>query len=118
MTDRFAELAEHYDNTDLSAQIEASEPAAPAVTAGASEPMEAFTVRLPVTLLDVLRERAAAEGIATGQMIRRTLEEAVSEIVEDDQVVPVRELRALIAGVVGSPVRRGTKPRARRPLRR
>lgn len=78
MTDRFA-LTEHYDSTDLSEQIGGSEPTPPVEAASSSEPMEAFTVRLPVALLDVLRERAAAEGIATGQMIRRTLEGAVSE---------------------------------------
>lgn len=89
-------LAEHYDTTDLSVQIEASEPAtreaAPTV-----EPMDAFTVRLPVVLLDALRARASAENVTTGQMIRRTLEAALSATVDDDKTIPVHKLRALIA---------------------
>jgi predicted DNA binding CopG/RHH family protein len=96
MTDRPADLAHHYDTTDLSAQIDASEPATPTVT-GTTEPMDAFTVRLPVTLLDALRKRAAAEHITTGQMIRRTLETALSSTVDDDKTIPVHKLRALIA---------------------
>lgn len=97
MTDRFAELADHYDSTDLSAQIDASEPAEPTPAAAASEPMDAFTVRLPVALLDALRTRAAAEKITTGQMIRRTLEAALSATVDDNKTIPVHKLRALIA---------------------
>jgi hypothetical protein len=56
MTDRLSDLAHHYDTTDLSAQIDAAEPATPAATAAATaEPMDAFTVRLPVTPLATLR---------------------------------------------------------------
>lgn len=95
MTDRLSDLARHYDTTDLSAQIDAAEPATP--TAATAEPMDAFTVRLPVTLLAILRERAAAANITTGQMIRRTLETAVSDTVDDDKTIPVHKLRALIA---------------------
>lgn len=98
MTDRLSDLARHYDTTDLSAQIDAAEPATPtAATAATAEPMDAFTVRLPVTLLAILRERAAAANITTGQMIRRTLETAVSDTVDDDKTIPVHKLRALIA---------------------
>lgn len=98
MTDRFANLAQHYDTTDVSAQIEASEPAASTVTtATAGEPMDAFTVRLPASLLGNLRQRATSEGITTGQMIRRVLETALSAGVDDDKTIPVHKLRALIA---------------------
>lgn len=96
MTDRLADLAHHYDTTDLSTEIDASEPTTRATTA-AAEPMDAFTVRLPVSLLGALRERAAAENITTGQMIRRTLETALSATVDDDKTIPVHKLRALIA---------------------
>jgi hypothetical protein len=59
--------------------------------------MDAFTVRLPTTLLDALRQRAAAENITTGQMIRRTLETALSATIDDDKTIPVHKIRALIA---------------------
>ena len=97
MTDRFAALADHHDNDDLSAQIDASEPAPESARPTAPEPMDAFTVRLPVSLLDILRERAAAEQVTTGRMIRRTLEAAISASVDDDKAIPVHELRASIA---------------------
>lgn len=97
MTDRLSELAHRYDTTDLSTQIKAAEPVAPTTTAATAEPMDAFTVRLPVTLLATLRERATAENITTGQMIRRTLETALSDTVDDDKTIPVHKLRALIA---------------------
>ncbi|MGV0624590.1 hypothetical protein [Mycolicibacter minnesotensis] len=89
-------LAEHYDTTDLSAQIEASEPAN-REAAPTGEAMDAFTVRLPVALLDALRARAVTENVTTGQIIRRTLEAALSATVDDDKTIPVHKLRALIA---------------------
>ncbi len=97
MTDRFAELAQHYDTTDLSAHIGAAEPAVATTSSGSTEPMDAFTVRLPVSLLNALRDRAVAEHVTTGQMIRRTLEAALSVTVDDDKTIPVHKLRALIA---------------------
>jgi predicted DNA binding CopG/RHH family protein len=97
MTDRLADLAHHYDTTDLCEQIEASEPATPTAAAAGTEPMDAFTVRLPSTILDALRQRAAAEKITTGQMIRRTLEAALSATIDDDKTIPVHKIRALIA---------------------
>lgn len=90
MTDR---LAHHYDTTNVSAEIEVSEPA----TSAGGEPMDAFTVRLPVAPLNTLRARASAEHVTTGQMIRRTLEAALSSTVDDDKTIPVYKLRALIA---------------------
>lgn len=98
MTDNLADLARHYDTTNLSAEIEASEPAvSPPNASSGTEPMDAFTVRLPISLLGALRDRAATEHITTGQMIRRTLETALSATVDDDKTIPVHKLRALIA---------------------
>lgn len=96
MTTRNNELADYYADADVSAEIATSQPA-PDYSPGGAEPMDAFTVRLPVALLEALRSRAASEGVTTGQMIRRTLEAAVSAGTDDNKTIPVHKLRALIA---------------------
>lgn len=88
-------LAAHYDQADLSAEIVAATPTNS--SSAPAEPMDAFTVRLPTTLLDALRSRAVTENITTGQVIRRILEVAVSQDVDGDKAIPVHKLRALIA---------------------
>ncbi|MGP6174049.1 hypothetical protein [Corynebacterium sp. A21] len=98
MSTNFKELAEFFDAGDFSAEAKAAEPMKTAPGSGnAGEPMDAFTVRLPVSVLEAVRKIAAEEGETTGSVIRRMVESAVAEHTSDQAVVPVSALRELIS---------------------
>ncbi len=63
-------LRDHFDNTDLSKTIESAE----WETEIESDPMIVTSVRLPKSLLDWVREQAAAEQIKPTALIRRWVE--------------------------------------------
>jgi len=84
---------EHYDNTDTSAELEKAE----LDTTIVAEPMVGITVRLPASTLDAARIIARRDGVKVTALLRQWIEQNVAEGARDDQVVPVAELRRLIA---------------------
>lgn len=98
MSTNFKELAEYFDAGDFSEEARAAEPVKePTGTAASVEPMDAFTVRLPVSVLEAVREIATEAGQTTGSIIRQMVEDAVAERASDEATVPVRALRELIS---------------------
>lgn len=76
MMGKLDELREYYDKTDISAELENAtyeEAEAPPV----SERMTTFAVRLPVPVLDRVREIAAQEGVTTSALLRQWIEAGV-----------------------------------------
>lgn len=88
-------IADFYDSSDQSEVITDAALTRASPTVGV--PMEAFTVRLPITVLDHFRAQAKREGVTTGEVLRRVLQDASADQVDNDATITVRELRALIA---------------------
>ena len=95
MGTNFKELAEFYDTGDFSDEARAAEPVKD--SPGSDEPMDSFTVRLPVSVLETVRRIAAEEHQTTGSVIRRMVENAVAGHTSDEAMVPVAALRELIS---------------------
>jgi predicted transcriptional regulator len=89
-------LAERYDNTDTASELaEATETTAEAPVA--AERMTTFAVRLPVAVLDHVREIAAERNVTTSAVIRQWIEAGIAtDSSDEDRVVPVQELLELI----------------------
>ncbi len=75
-------LRAHYDNTDLTAELEEAE----LDTSIVPSPMVGITVRLPAETLEKVREIALEEGCKTTALIRRWIEEAMQK--REDVSVP------------------------------
>jgi hypothetical protein len=86
-------LREHYDNTNTSAELEDAE----LETTIVAEPMVGITIRLPASTLDAARVIARRDGIKVTALLRRWIEQNVAEGADDEQMVPVAELKRLIA---------------------
>jgi len=86
-------LREHYDTTDTTAELESAE----LDTSTVSEPMVGITIRLPASTLDAGRAIARKQGVKVTALLRRWIEQNVAEGTDEDQVVPVAELKRLIA---------------------
>jgi len=86
-------LRQHYDNTDTSVELEKAELDATLV----AEPMVGITVRLPASTLDAARAIARKDGVKVTALLRQWIEQNVAEGTDDDQMVPVAELKRLIA---------------------
>lgn len=90
---KMAELANYFDNTDLSAEVEESmfddtiDPA----------PMVGITVRLPAAVLNKVREQAVERGVKATALIREWVEASVAEQTDDNSVVKASELRKLLS---------------------
>ena len=98
MTTDYERLAHYYDTNDFSHEAaESTVEESPSRTAPVVEPMDSFTVRLPVSLLDKVRSLAAEKGLPTGAMLRNIIQNAVAGETDDDATVSVAELRRLIA---------------------
>lgn len=98
MSKNFKALAEYYDSGDFSAEARDAEPTTGLVVASAAtEPMDSFTIRLPVSVLESVRSIAAERNESTGSVIRRMVENAVSDHTSDDATIPVSALRELIS---------------------
>lgn len=98
MGTNFKDLAAYFDAGDFSEEAKAAQPAKDTPgSAGSAEPMDSFTVRLPVSVLEVVRKIAAEENETTGSIIRRMVENAVAEHTSDEATVPVSALRELIS---------------------
>lgn len=91
-------LADHYDSNDTSAELKnaiaANAPVAPPVAVR----MTTFAVRLPVPVLERVREIAEQSGVTTSAMIRRWIEAGIADdrTGTHDRVVPVEALLELI----------------------
>lgn len=60
----FQELAEYFDAGDFSEEAKAAQPVKEhAGAVGSAEPMDAFTVRLPVSVLEAVRKIAAGADL-------------------------------------------------------
>ncbi|GLZ35970.1 hypothetical protein Lesp02_81570 [Lentzea sp. NBRC 105346] len=93
-------LAEHYDTTDLSSELEHAE----LDETVDPDPMITTSLRLPKSVLDRVRARAADEGVKPTALMRRwveqasandvsTLEELMRQVVHDE-LAPVRQFIA------------------------
>lgn len=93
--DRLAELADHYDNTDLADHIDQAtwEDPGPVV-----EPMVTYALRLPKPIIDALRAAAASRGVKVSTLMREWLEERLGQAQTDpDAAIPVSAILALVA---------------------
>ena len=86
-------LRQHYDKTDASAELEKAELDITIV----GEPMVGITIRLPASTLDAARVIARKDGVKVTALLRRWIEQNVAEGADDEQMVPVAELKRLIA---------------------
>jgi len=86
-------LREHYDHTDTSAELERAELDSTIV----AEPMVGITVRLPASTLDAARSIARKDGVKVTALLRQWIEQDIAEGTDGDQMVPVAELKRLIA---------------------
>jgi len=86
-------LREHYDNTDTSVELEKAK----LDTTVTTEPMVGITVRLPASTLDAARTIARKDGVKVTALLRQWIEQNVAEGTDGDQMVPVAELKRLIA---------------------
>jgi predicted DNA-binding protein len=79
-------LAEHYDTADTAEELEGA------------ERMTTFAVRLPVVVLDHIREVAEHHSVTTSALIRRWIEAGIAEdgSAVGDRVVSVQALLELI----------------------
>lgn len=91
-------VAQHYDSADTTVELEdataASYPDAPPTAAR----MTTFAVRLPVAVLDHVREVAAQRNVTTSALIRSWIEAGIAydEPDAEGRVVPVQALLELI----------------------
>ncbi|MGI8677075.1 MAG: hypothetical protein ACR2LX_00015 [Jatrophihabitans sp.] len=93
--EQLRELAEHYDNTDLSDHIEH---AAWEESEAVGEPMVIYALRLPKPVIDRLRAAAEDRGIMVSTLMREWLAERLTiETAGKDATVPVSALLALVA---------------------
>lgn len=82
---RIDELREHYDNTDTSSELDRAE-YVPADAPPASERMTTFAVRLPLPVLERVRQIAAEDGVTTSEMLRRWIEDGIAAHDGDDDL--------------------------------
>ena len=86
-------LRKHYDEADTSAELEKAQ----LDTTPVGEPMVGITIRLPASTLDAARVIARKDGVKVTALLRQWIEQNVAEGADDEQMVPVAELKRLIA---------------------
>lgn len=89
------EIREFYDTASFADELEQATKGDPTV-APTGEAMESFAVRLPAAVLNQVRAQARKEKVSTGAVLRRLIESALNTPAED-KVIPVGELREIIA---------------------
>lgn len=91
-------LAEHYDTADTSEELEDATAATGPDAPPGRERMTTFAVRLPVVVLDHVREVAQRRGLTTSALIRRWIEAGIGGDAIDvgDRVISVQALLELI----------------------
>lgn len=72
-------LAEHYDNANTAEELEDATAASGSDAAPGAERMTTFAVRLPVVVLDRVREIAGQRSVTTSALIRRWIEVGIAE---------------------------------------
>lgn len=93
--ERIRRLADYYDNTDLSKDIEQAQWEEPE---SVTEPMVSYALRLPKPVIDRLRDAARDRGIKVSTLMREWLEERLTLQGQDPEAsVPVSALLALVA---------------------
>ncbi|BAU97140.1 hypothetical protein N24_2878 [Corynebacterium suranareeae] len=92
MSDKLRDLAEYYDSGDFSEEAREAETSTALVEpSGASEPMDSFTVRLSISVLESVRSRAAERNESTESVIRRMIEDGVAARQEGQEQQERRE---------------------------
>lgn len=109
------ELREHYATADVSDEIEQAE-FVPADAPPTSERMTTFAVRLPVPVLNRVRELAGEQGITTSELLRQWVDAGIaaadSESSESgEEKISVALLHEIIDAVADEPK---AKPRTGR----
>lgn len=90
------ELREYYDNTDTADDLD-NATAEPADAPPEAERMTAFSVRMPLPLLEQVRAIAAERGVTTSIQIRELIEAGMSaERSEAEPMVPLSVLAAAL----------------------
>ncbi len=89
---RLDDLRDHYDNTDVSADLER----AVGDDRVAGEILVSTSIRLPKPLLDRVRQRAAEAGIPGTTLMRQWIIDRLDES-QGDAVVSVADLEQFIA---------------------
>jgi hypothetical protein len=92
--DKLEELRDHYDTTDTSGSVERAQWDERVL--GPDEVMVSTSIRLPRSLMQRVRERAAEAGVPATALMRQWVLDRL-EAGEDDEVVPVADLKRLIA---------------------
>jgi hypothetical protein len=93
--ERIRQLADYYNNADLSENIEQAQWEEPEP---ASEPMVTYALRLPKPVIDRLRDAARQRGVKVSTLMREWLEERLTLQAENAHAsVPVSALLALVA---------------------
>jgi hypothetical protein len=92
-------LRQHYDDADTSGELTRAE----LDTTINAEPMVGITVRLSASTLDAARAIARKDGVKVTALLRQWIEQNVAEGADDDQMVPVAELKRLIARAAQHP---------------
>lgn len=87
------ELREHYDNTDVASHFQD----AALNTDAADEILVSTSIRLPQSLVNKVREQAAALGIPATALMRQWVIERATEPGNTRAVVSVAELQRFIA---------------------
>jgi predicted DNA binding CopG/RHH family protein len=88
------ELRSHYDTVDMTESIERARP--DDRTISPQEVMVSTSIRLPRSVMQRVRERAAEAGVPTTTLMRQWLVDRL-EVGEDEAVVSVADLQRLIA---------------------
>jgi hypothetical protein len=91
---KLEELRDFYDTTDTAGSVERATWDERVV--GPDEVMVSTSIRLPRSLMQRVRERAAAAGVPATALMRQWVLDRL-EAGADDEVVPVADLRRLIA---------------------
>jgi len=91
-------IREHYDNHDTSEDLASAFEAGTVVEEGdtADDPMITTSLRLPRSVLQAVRQRAAAEGIKPTALMRRIIETSVRPPLSRSETDPVAELHHVI----------------------
>jgi predicted DNA binding CopG/RHH family protein len=86
------ELREHYDHTDQAAALaEATQ------ESGTGEVLVSTSIRLPKSLMDAVRARAAAAGVPATTLMRQWITAHLDDDNGTEQVVSVADIQHLIA---------------------
>lgn len=90
---RASQLQDYYDKTDQSDALDA----AVLDPTSSDDPMVGITVRFAASTLNAARVIAAQRGIKVTALLREWVEQQLADEADDTRMVPVAELRRLIA---------------------